>query len=87
MLFHHPHGPRANMSSAGGRIASGSRSGWVLALSAEAFFPAAFLDDESHALVRGLVDSGVLEPAVQRRVLDAVDDLERMRRIRAAFPT
>ncbi len=65
---------------------SAVRSGWVLALTAESFFPASHVDHETLGLVRGLLDPGVLEPAVGRRVADAVDDLERALALRAAYP-
>ena len=63
------------------------RSGWVLAQSAESFFPRTALDEDTRDRARALVDSGVLEPAVRRRVVDQVDDLERALAVRAAFPT
>ncbi len=63
------------------------RSGWVLALAAEAFFPTSFVDDATAARTRALLDSGALEPAVARRVADRLDTLERKLAVRAAFPT
>ncbi|MCW2813397.1 MAG: Membrane alanyl aminopeptidase Metallo peptidase family [Nocardioides sp.] len=63
------------------------RSGWVLALAAEAFFPRTFVDDQTLARARGLLDSGVLEPAVRRRVADKTDALARRLAVRAAHPS
>ncbi len=63
------------------------RSGWVLALAADAFFPRTFVDDATLARARALLDSGQLEPSVQRRVADQVDTLQRRLAVRAAYPT
>ena len=62
------------------------RSGWVLAVAAEAFFPAGHVDTETVARVQTLLPDGVLEPAVRRRVVDQLDALERRLAVRAAFP-
>ncbi|WP_134765974.1 aminopeptidase N [Nocardioides sp. 1609] len=62
------------------------RSGWVLAVAATAFFPGSHVDGATLDRVRTLLAPGVLEPAVARRVADAVDDLERQLAIRAAYP-
>ena len=62
------------------------RSGWVLALAADAFFPRTFVDDDTLARAHALLDSGVLEPAVRRRVADHADELARRLAVRAAYP-
>ncbi len=62
------------------------RSGWVLALAAEQFFPSTHVEQGTLDAVRGLLARDVLEPAVRRRVLDRADDLERTLAVRAAFP-
>ncbi len=62
------------------------RSGWVLALSAGSFFPRTSVDTATLDRARTLLAGDVLEPAVQRRVIDAVDDLERQLAVRRAFP-
>ena len=63
------------------------RSGWVLALAAEAFFPRTSVDEETLARARALLASGDLEPAVQRRVADQADALARRLAVRAAYPS
>jgi aminopeptidase N len=62
------------------------RSGWVLALAADAFFPRTAVDEATLDRGRALLDSGRLEPAVQRRVADQLDTLQRRLAVRAAFP-
>ncbi len=62
------------------------RGGWVLAEAADAFFPTRFVDRPTLERARALLDGGVLEPAVARRVGDHVDRLERKLAVRAAFP-
>ncbi|CAN5684835.1 aminopeptidase N [soil metagenome] len=62
------------------------RSGWVLALSSESFFPRSSVTPQTLDRCRALLDSGVLEPAVARRVVDQQDALERALAVRAAFP-
>ena len=62
------------------------RSGWVLALCAESFFPRTAADAATRDRAVALIDSGALEPAVRRRVADRVDALERALAVRAAFP-
>ncbi|WP_139983478.1 aminopeptidase N [Nocardioides litoris] len=64
---------------------SAVRSGWLLALAAQAFFPGSVVTDDTLARVRTLLDPGVLEPAVQRRVTDAADALARRLAVRDAF--
>ncbi len=61
-------------------------SGWVQAVAAEAFFPRSHVATETLALLRPLLDDGVLPGAVHRRVADQLDDLERQLAVRAAFP-
>jgi aminopeptidase N len=62
------------------------RSGWVLALAAEAFFPRTSVDHDTLDRSRSLLDSGLLEPAVRRRVTDLTDVLARRLAVRAAYP-
>jgi aminopeptidase N len=62
------------------------RSGWVLALAAEAFFPRSSVDDATLERSDALLASGALEPAVQRRVADQTDVLRRRLAVRAAYP-
>ncbi|MDO9454816.1 aminopeptidase N [Nocardioides sp.] len=62
------------------------RSGWVLALAADAFFPGTFVDDDTLARARALLAGGSLEPAVQRRVADRADELARRLAVRSAYP-
>ncbi len=64
------------------------RSGWVLALVGGVVLPAQPpWTPTTAALAHALLDSDILEPAVARRVGDALDDLERALAVRAAFPT
>ncbi len=62
------------------------RSGWVLALSAESFFPRTHLDDAAADLLRSLLEHPDLPPPVRRRVVDSLDDLDRQRAVAHAFP-
>ncbi|WP_232676839.1 aminopeptidase N [Nocardioides sp. R-C-SC26] len=65
---------------------SNVRSGWVLALAAAQFFPTTIVDDATLAAVRTLLEPGVLEPAVHRRVVDRIDQFERQLAVRRAYP-
>ncbi|MEO9323927.1 aminopeptidase N [Nocardioides sp. C4-1] len=65
---------------------SAVRSGWVLALAAEAFFPRTRVDTETLESAHALLGAGVLEPAVHRRVADQADVLARRLAVRAAYP-
>ncbi|WP_340541069.1 aminopeptidase N [Nocardioides sp. GXZ039] len=62
------------------------RSGWILALATEAFFPRSHVDAASLALLRPLLEPGTLEPAVAKRVSDEIDNLEKALEIRARYP-
>jgi len=63
------------------------RSGWVLALAAEAFFPLAHADEHTHTLATTLLaDPDALPPSVRRRVIDMADETLRRIAIRTAFP-
>ncbi|GAA0974458.1 Aminopeptidase N [Nocardioides aquaticus] len=61
------------------------RSGWLLALAAEAFFPRTHLDDASAKLLHGLLEHPDVPPPVRRRVVDNLDDLDRQRAVARAF--
>ncbi|MGA8846990.1 MAG: aminopeptidase N [Nocardioides sp.] len=61
-------------------------SGWVQAVVAEAFFPRSHVDAGTLELLRPLLDETVLPGAMQRRVADQLDDLERHLAVRATFP-
>ncbi len=62
------------------------RSGWVLALSAAAYFPRSHVDEQTLAVVTELADHPDVPPAVRRRVVDGTDDLARALDVRRAFP-
>ncbi len=62
------------------------RSGWLLALSAASFFPATHVDESTLVQVRELGAHPGVPPAVQRRVVDATDDLERRLAVARAYP-
>ncbi|GAB2757132.1 aminopeptidase N [Nocardioides salsibiostraticola] len=62
------------------------RSGWVLALTAESFFPRTAATAEAVAALETLLEPDVLVPAVARRVADQLDDLRRRCLVRATFP-
>ena len=61
------------------------RSGWLLALSAGAFFPRTHLDDASAVALRGLLEHPDLPPPVRRAVVDSLDGLDRQRAVARAF--
>ncbi len=61
------------------------RSGWVLAETAEAFFPATVLRDDVVERAHGLLAQPDLDLSIRRRVGDATDRLERMLAVRRAF--
>ena len=65
---------------------AGTRSGWVLATSAETFFPSVSLSPATLAAARAAADDDALPPAVRRRLSDAADDLEARLAVVAAFP-
>jgi len=63
------------------------RSGWVLALAAESFFPLLHADEHTLALATTLLaDPDALPPAVRKRVVDMADETTRRIAIRTAFP-
>jgi aminopeptidase N len=63
------------------------RSGWVLAVAAEAFFPLSHADEHTLALATALLsDPDSLPPSVRKRVLDMTDETTRRIAIREAFP-
>jgi aminopeptidase N len=62
------------------------RSGWMLARAAELFFPLTHVEPATVTALRGLLERDVLEPAVRRKVVDGLDDVERGLAVRAAFP-
>lgn len=62
------------------------RSGWVLALAAEQFFPTSSVTPETLALAERLRDSDDLPGPLRRRVADAVDDLARRLMILERYP-
>ena len=62
------------------------RSGWVLALAAEQFFPASSVTPATLALAERLRDDPALPGPLQRRVSDAVDDLARRLMILERYP-
>ncbi len=63
------------------------RSGWVLALASEAFFPLSHADEHTLALGRALLaEPGALPLSVRKRVVDMADETERRMAIGAAFP-
>ncbi|GAA4126523.1 aminopeptidase N [Nocardioides fonticola] len=62
------------------------RSGWVLALAAEQFFPASSVTPATLALAERLRDDPELPGPLRRRVSDAVDDLARRLMILQRYP-
>jgi aminopeptidase N len=63
------------------------RSGWVLALAAEAFYPLSHADEHTLGLAEALLaNPDVLSPSVRKRVVDMADETARRIAIRAAFP-
>ncbi len=65
---------------------AGVRSGWILALSAAAYFPRTHVDEQTLAVVRELAEHPDVPPAVRRRVADGADDLAAAIDVRRAFP-
>ncbi len=62
------------------------RSGWVLPLASEAFFPLSHADQHTLALAQALLaDPGALPLSVRKRVVDLADETERRIAIRATF--
>ncbi len=63
------------------------RSGWVLALAAEAFFPLSHADAHTLELARALLaDPDALPPSVRKRVVDMADEISRRITIGATYP-
>jgi aminopeptidase N len=63
------------------------RSGWVLALAAEAFFPLSHADEHTLALAQALLATpDALPLSVRKRVVDMADETSRRIGIRAAYP-
>jgi aminopeptidase N len=62
------------------------RSGWVLADTAQWFFPAVSETEETLARTRTLLTLDDLDRSVRRRVVDHVDELERRIAIRRTYP-
>jgi aminopeptidase N len=63
------------------------RSGWVLALAAEAFYPLSHADEHTLGLAQALLaDPDALPPSVRKRVVDMTDETARRIAIRAAYP-
>lgn len=62
------------------------RSGWVLALTAESFFPRTAVTASAVETFEAFIARDVLPPAVRRRVEDQVDDLRRRLAVRTAYP-
>lgn len=62
------------------------RSGWVLADTAENFFPATALTPETLARCEALVADGSLDASIRRRLDDEADTLRRKLAVLAAYP-
>jgi aminopeptidase N len=66
--------------------AAAAHSGWVQADVAEDFFPTCMVGDEAMALLAPLRTDERLPAPVRRRLVDAVDQLERRNAVAARFP-
>jgi aminopeptidase N len=62
------------------------RSGWVLGVATEVFFPVSAVTPEVLDRARTVVDLPDLDRTVRRRLADCADDLRRRLAIREAFP-
>jgi aminopeptidase N len=62
------------------------RSGWVLAETAENFFPVTSMSEATLAKAQALIADERLDPSIRRRVVDEADQLARMLAVRKAFP-
>jgi aminopeptidase N len=62
------------------------RSGWVLGVATEAFFPVTALNPATLDRAHAVIDQTDLDATVRRRLADCADDLRRRLAIRDAFP-
>ncbi|WP_372727090.1 aminopeptidase N [Nocardioides sp.] len=61
------------------------RSGWVLADTAESFYPSTALDTDTVQRSHALIARDEVDPSIRRRVVDLTDDLERRLAVLEAF--